>query len=91
MVVGKTQALRGAPRSGRRRFGSVTPPRGFCRLSKDLHHENFESRAPVVLRQRAEAQPSIPLNDTEAEALCLFEQMPPAIRVELERLLVASG
>jgi hypothetical protein len=31
------------------------------------------------------------LNDTEAEALYLFEQMPPAIRVELERLLVASG
>ena len=39
----------------------------------------------------ANTRPQIPIDDAEAAALYLAEIMPPAIRRELGRLLVASA
>jgi hypothetical protein len=41
--------------------------------------------------RRRRLRPMIPIDDAEAAALFLVEHMPPSIRVELGRLLVANG
>ena len=46
---------------------------------------------PALLLVPAKAEPQIPIDDAEAAALYLSEIMPPAIRRELGRLLVASA
>jgi hypothetical protein len=46
---------------------------------------------PIVASANVAPRPQIPVDNAEAAALFLAEIMPPAVRRELGRLLVASG